>query len=251
MGTGLASLVGSGAIVGVPAAGPGVCTRCHGPALRGPGECWCCRQVGRALGEPPGSGPPVAVAALCRPGDELYSLLRRYKDAPVAEARRHFAVVLGRLLDDFLAGPRARLASDPLGIDASRVDHGIDMVVPVPSSSRPALAATAPCPLDAVLDASRRLGPLPRGRLARGPGPAGHLRAAPDAFVALEPLAGWRVLVLEDTWVTGARARSAASAAGIAGATVVAVLSIGRAVDPGATPEVAAWWAWATAGRAS
>ena len=246
------SLGASGAPFGVvPVPGPGACTRCHGPARRGPGECWCCRQVGRALGQPLGAGPPVAVVALCRPGDALHALLRRYKDGPVAEARRHHAAVLGRLLDGFLAGPRGAPGAGPARTGPTRLDALIDLVVPVPSSSRPAPAATLACPLDAVLDASRRLGSLPRGRLARGPGPIGHLRASPDAFVAPACLAGRRVLVVEDTWVTGARARSAATAMGIAGATVVAVVAIGRAVDPAAAPDLADWWRRTAAGQES
>lgn len=225
--------LGPRAPVPVPPPGPGVCTRCHGPARLGPGECWCCRRVGLALGEAPGAGPPVAVVALCRPGDVLHALLRRYKDGPVVEARRHHAAVLGHLLDRFVAG----------------LDLAVDGVVAVPSSTRPAVGGIPPCPLDAVLDASRILGRLPRLRLRRGPAPIGHLRASPDAFEVPGPVAGSRVLVVEDTWVTGARARSAADALRRAGATVVALLVIGRAVDPAAAPELAAWWARATAGR--
>jgi phosphoribosylpyrophosphate synthetase len=57
---------------------------------------------------------------------------------------------------------------------------------------------------------------------------------------------GRRVLVVDDTWVTGARARSAAAALALAGAQVVAALVIGRAVDPDASPAVARWWSGLT-----
>jgi hypothetical protein len=226
----------------VPPARPGVCRVCHGPARDGRPECWCCRATRRALG---GAGAPVVVpVALYRPGDELNAALRRYKDAPVAVARRHHAAVLARALDAFVVGHGPCLRRAGVGWDALAV---------VPSSSRAArgAAAAGPAtaalgrvahPLDAVCDATGALDGVARLALSPGPGVVGHLRPSAEAFVADGDVAGRHVLIVDDTWTTGAHALSAAAALTRSGATVTAVLVIGRVVDPGAAPGVAAWW---------
>jgi hypothetical protein len=67
---------------------------------------------------------------------------------------------------------------------------------------------------------------------------AGHqVRALdPERFRAAEPLAGARVLLLDDTWTTGASAQSAALALKRAGARSVAVVVLGRHMPAG--------WRW-------
>lgn len=219
-----------------PTAGPGVCRRCHGPSAQGP-ECWCCREVGRLLAQDPGSGPGLVPLALCRPGDALHGVLRRYKDAPALSARRHHAGVLAEMLQAFLArhGSCLEQAVGPW-----------DTLTLVPSTVRPPATGQAARPLDVVVSRVGELQGLYRLDLERGPGRARHLAPAPDAFRLAGSSAAdtspRRVLVLDDTWVTGARARSAAAALASAGAMVVAVVAIGRTVDPEAAPRLARWW---------
>ncbi len=50
----------------------------------------------------------------------------------------------------------------------------------------------------------------------------------PDKFTATRPLDGSPVLLIDDTWTTGANARSAAAALKAAGAQTVAAVVIGR-----------------------
>jgi predicted amidophosphoribosyltransferase len=191
-------------------------------------ECWCCRRVGALLDEAPGAGPRLVPVCLCRPGDALHGALRRYKDAPAVSARDHFARLLGALLDEFLRARWARLRDDIGSWDA---------VCPVPSSARGRVR-----PIDAVLSyvpALERTGVV---ELRLGSRRASHLSPAAEAFVAPADLAARRVLVLDDTWVTGARARSAAAALRRAGAEVAGIATIGRAVDPCAAPWVRRWW---------
>jgi len=223
----------------VPAAGPGVCRVCHGPAGHGRPECWCCRSVGAVLAD--GPAPMTVAASLFRPGDALHRLLRRYKDAPSVAARRHHVEALAGVLDRFLIGHEACLR---------RRCREWDTVAVVPSTRGAAGGAGVrrrglhvPEPFEAVLDATRSLAEVPRLRLAAGSGSVGHLRPAPDAFTVDGVGVGRRVLVLDDTWTTGAHARSAAVAVARAGAEVAGVLVIGRIVDPGASAAVAAWWA--------
>jgi glutamine phosphoribosylpyrophosphate amidotransferase len=163
----------------------------------------------------------------------MHSVLRRYKDGPVAEARRHHARLLARLVDELLFGSEA----------PDWWPGGVDAVAAVPSSSRPPVAGRLPCPVGDVMAESHALRQLPSVSLGRGPGRARHLRASANAFAPQGPVGGRRLLVFDDTWVTGARARSAAAALTAAGADVVGVLVLGRTVDPDASPALSAWWA--------
>ena len=51
---------------------------------------------------------------------------------------------------------------------------------------------------------------------------------APDRYVATRSLKGTRVLVVDDTWTTGAHAQSASTALKAAGADAVGVVALGR-----------------------
>ncbi len=231
------------AALGIPAppAGPGVCRRCHGPTVHGE-ECWCCRAVGRLLGQACGTGLRSVPLALCRPGDELHGALRRYKDSPALSARRHYAALLARLLQGFLLRHRPCLETAAGGWDALAV---------VPSSGRSPKTGSAPGPFNTVVGQVPALGAWPSLVLRRGPGRAGHMAADPSAFRLDDGADGdgaaisrpRRVLLLDDTWVTGARARSAAAALEEAGMVVVAVVVCGRSVDPAAAPRLGRWWA--------
>jgi hypothetical protein len=176
----------------------------------------------------------VVPLAVCRPGDAWHGVLRRYKDAGAVAARAHFTAVLRARLERFLTDHGSCLRAATGGWDALAV---------VPTTSRGAGRGIAH-PLVAVVRASS-LGEAPT--LAMGPGEvtAAHLRPSPAAFAV--PAVGpgepaRRVLVVDDTWVTGARARSAAAALAGAGHVVAGVLVLGLAVDPAAAPRVARWW---------
>ena len=239
---------GRGRVMGlaVPPLGPGVCVVCRGPARDGRPQCWCCRQVSAALGPGRGAGPALIPVALCRVGDALHHVLRGYKDAASAAVRQGHARRLAAHLEAFFiqheVGPEAAGA------------RPWDTVATVPSSTpgarrwdrRPA-AAPGSHPLHGVVarvPVLARCRPVgqPRRPGSRG---AGHLAPHLGAFVPDGDVSGLRVLVLDDAWVTGARLRSAAAALEDGGAVVVAMVVAGRVVDPGASPGVARWWAWA------
>ncbi|MGH3203292.1 MAG: hypothetical protein ACRDP5_14735 [Streptosporangiaceae bacterium] len=88
---------------------------------------------------------------------------------------------------------------------------------------------------------------LPACRLALRPGRQGRDLDL-DRFEILTRPAGASVLLLDDTWVSGASAQSAAAALKLAGARHVAVVVLGRHVNPGA-PASAALLAGLTAAR--
>jgi hypothetical protein len=232
----------------VPPVGPGVCAICHGPARDGRRECWCCRAVSSALGADLVGCPLVVPIGLYRTGDGLHRVLRGYKDAPAVAARRHFARRLGTYFASFLEGHGACIA------DAAPSTW--DSVAVVPSSARGRRprgrfrAPAPPHPLAAVLGAVPSLADVRRIDLEPGAGSADHLAPDPAAFEVSGEARGRRVLLLDDTWVTGARVRSAAATLGAAGAEVAAMVVAGRAVgavETAPVPALARWWQWAEA----
>jgi hypothetical protein len=79
--------------------------------------------------------------------------------------------------------------------------------------------------------------------LKLGDDPVGHNTASDTAFVTTRDVSGARVLVIDDTWTSGATAQSAASALALAGAEVAGIVPIGRIVSPSSSrPEDVAWW---------
>jgi predicted amidophosphoribosyltransferase len=107
-----------------------------------------------------------------------------------------------------------------------------DVITTVPSTRRPTSR-----PVEAVVAAVGTLARLHVPLLVRGQDPTGHLVASRHGFelaTGAEPLRlrGARVLVVDDSIVTGARAQSAAAALRLGGAQVVGVLALGRVVGP-------------------
>ena len=78
--------------------------------------------------------------------------------------------------------------------------------------------------------------------LQRGASEITHTVARDDGFAALRRLNGERVLLVDDTFTSGARAQSAASALNNAGAQVVAIVPIGRVITPAHGPHVGEYW---------
>jgi len=81
-----------------------------------------------------------------------------------------------------------------------------------------------------------------RALLRRGSGPLDHNRASDTGYEIVQDVAGLRVLIVDDTFTSGARAQSAASALQVAGATVVAIVPIGRYINPGFAQHVQDYW---------
>jgi hypothetical protein len=210
---------------------PGVtaCVICCGPTSRRFALCFACRTVVSRLGVPLA---PVMPAHLCPVPGALYTVLMGYKEAPVHEARRRFAARVCRLFADFFVTHRACLA-EAIGV-------GIDLVVPVPSSSRPGRASLEACDGLSELSVSS-VGPgatwAPRVlQRAEGGIVIGHMRPDAGAFAVPDPwraiVRGARVLLLDDTYVSGARAQSAAASLRLRGARSVLIVPLGRVIRP-------------------
>jgi orotate phosphoribosyltransferase len=72
----------------------------------------------------------------------------------------------------------------------------------------------------------------PATLVTAGPADLGCRELDPGRFRAIQPLPGAAVLLLDDTWTTGASVQSAALALRAAGARHVAVVVLGRHLNP-------------------
>ena len=197
---------------------------CRGPRRVGYAECFSCSRVLAQVSRPCRRVAPVSLYEL---GSPLHRALRAYKDGGSPGVRARYTSVVVGLLAGFLAA------------HASCVGAGAsppwDLATTVPSTS-----GAVPHPLEQVLATVPWL--KHRRSLVRTAVALGHLRAHDRGFEVSDAVQGQRVLVLDDTWTSGARAQSAASALAVAGAVVVAVVPLGRFVDPTWSPRVARWW---------
>jgi hypothetical protein len=212
-----------------------VCLICCGPSGGSHGVCFACRWVGSRLGVPL---VPVFPVRLCPLPSALYTVLLGYKEAPVGEARRRFAPMVGALVGSFLEAHAGCLAAAAGG--------ALELALPVPSTARPGGA-----PLNGVEGLARTVSAgIPAVRwspelLARSRAPVGHMRPDSSAFEVPADVrgavSGRRAVLLDDTYVSGARAQSAAAALRGAGARAVVIVALGRVLRPDRSPAHAAF----------
>ena len=196
-----------------PPGRPGICAVCRGPARRGFARCYQCAQhdlLGRSL-----LADAVVPVSYAVKGTAFAADLWRYKAwcAPSAAARTSLLALLLAFLHDHGAC---------VWRHAGMPAPGRLAVVPT-GCGRP-----GPHPL---LELSAPYLRLPVTRLVIRPGEQGR-DPNMSRFTAERTRPGASVLLLEDTWVSGASAQSAAAALKRAGARRVAVVVLGRHVDP-------------------
>ena len=192
--------------------------------------------VRRQLGTELTRTVPISLFA---PDSPLHQLLVGYKAAPSRRARDERQASLSRLLGEFLDLHLRCLVGPILEDDAAT------LAVPVPSSSAQRASWGGEHPLIGLIAAALvaepglSLAPV----IAKGAEPLGHLHASRRGFRLVGPVAGRRVLVLDDTYTSGARSQSAAVALARGGADVVAIVPIGRLIHPDHSPATGALWA--------
>ena len=173
---------------------------------------------------------PVLPAALCPLPGPLYRVLMGYKESPIEEARQQFARRVGDLFSVCLTDHRPCIEAELGG--------RVDLALPVPSSSRPGRA-----PLErvdglaevvvAALGSQTRWWPR---ALQRAEGEIGHMRPNAAAFAvpgaSLDAVREARVVLLDDTYVSGSRSQSAATALRLCRARAVVIVPLGRVLRP-------------------
>lgn len=215
----------SAQLVAPPSDAPDVCPMCRSwrPTV-GP-ICPNCAQAESDLSFHCGCVIPIS---LYRKPSLLRDWLTLYKSGDKdehLEYRRYIGAIVARF---FLEHGEA----------LRRTVGGYDAICAVPSAKR-----TGRHPLAQVFDDYVRPSNGPReDLLGKGPGEVGHRIMSDDAFVVLRPVVGFRVLLFDDVYTTGAAAQSAASALMLAGAEVPTIVVIARRLNLEYDPAVEAIW---------
>jgi hypothetical protein len=198
-----------------PRAGSDVCRVCFN-LTDGYGHCYACAHGGRWLD----AVGPISYSVA---GEQLHHALVTYKRRRDAVGRR-FGVELAAVLWRHLVHHESCLAH------AAGVRR-FTLVTTVPSSARERDDAH---PLHAVV--GDLVGPV-RDRharlLVRSGAPAAPHEFSVEKFACQTNLTGHSVLLIDDTWTTGANAQAAAAALKAAGAERVASVVIGRHLNRG------------------
>lgn len=199
------------------------CRTCRGPVQAGFARCYQCDTAASAAGGL--LADAVVPLGYAVKGGQLADDLRRYKsdrDGAAAAAGR-----LRSMLAEFLRDRGSRVW------EAAGMPGGPDVAAVVPSGqgrpgAHPLAGIVASCVALPLAGLSVAAPSAPRCRGVS----VGWLRAA-------GPVAGADVLLADDTWVSGGSAQSASAALKLAGARRVALVVLGRHVDP-ADPRSAA-----------
>ena len=217
-----------GALSPVPRAAPGVCRICHGAPRAGYGECLSCRRTTSQVSSPTSLVVPISLYAI---PSQLHAILWGYKNTSDQAVRGRQVVQVAAIVGRFLHQHRACIA----GVAGTH----FDAITVVPSSrGRPGSH-----PLEQAIGLLPSLASMLAPLLRPGADPIGEERHASDhAFEALKSATGRSVLIVDDTFTTGARVQSAASALHSAGAHVIAALVVGRVMRPDFSEESDTLW---------
>lgn len=214
-----------------PPAGAGVCDICHNAPFAGQTRCWSCQQTTGGVTHPVEHVVPISHYKL---GQQLHTILKDYKRSQSATVRAQFLLVVAATLSRFLR--------DHGGHVAAAGGDQWDVITIVPSKR----ASGAPHALELAIQRSARLSRSYQSLLEpwQPDFSAEAKRASSDrtyrARVAIDR--GTRVLLIDDTFTTGATVQSAATALTLAGATVVGAVVVGRVIHPDFTDEMGAMW---------
>lgn len=211
-----------------PQSGEAVCDVCHGAPFTGDARCWSCRQTTAGVTHPIELIVPISLYEL---GGQLYSVLSGYKRSSAQAVRRKHRLQVAATLHRFIRdhGDHVRAAAG----------EDWDTVTIVPSKS----GGHEPHPLERVIKLGRTLSRQYRPLLEPWkPDAIGRAQASDRGYRATTDVDGLRVLLIDDTFTSGATFQSAASALALAGARVVGGVVIGRVIHPDFSTEAAALW---------
>ena len=210
----------------VPRVRPGVCDVCHGAPGAGFTTCWSCSVTTSQVSRPIRTVVPISLYEL---NSQMHHVLRKYKDGRYPATRLLFRQQIAALLTRFLQ-VHGDCIRDIVG--------SWDVVTSIPSSA----GRAGPHPLDTAIRLSNYLRPQYEALLGAGEAALDHRRANDLGYVVIEDVTDLDVLLVDDTFTTGARIQSAASALSRAGANVAAAVPIGRVITPGFSEESKGLW---------
>lgn len=205
-------------LIPMPMDAPDVCPLCRSGRTRVDHLCFSCDRTSSQVGFPCEMVIPISYYTTPSP---LRDRMHDYKEHPDPEVRREQAHYVSAILARYVVQHH----------DAFVDRFGTwDSVVAVPSTHHdhaPALQVAAEENFPGAL------GPFTRP-LALGPGVMNFNQASPSGFVpqAGAALTRHRVLLVDDTYTTGARLQSAYHALVAADAVVVAAVVVTRKINP-------------------
>lgn len=211
----------------VPSAGDGVCVVCHGRPNPGFETCFSCEQTAGQVTLPCETVVPISLYEV---PSQLHFCLRGYKDNPSASVRSKLELDVAALAARFIRdhGDCIRESTDEW-----------DYITTVPSTSGKHGGVN---PLQAAFERVPWLGKQHREVLAPSEEPPKHNIATDTGLVTIADVDGDRVLLIDDTFTSGAHAQSAVSALQLAGVSVVAIVAIGRVIKPNFSETVKEFW---------
>ena len=201
-----------GAVMPIPAPGSGVCGICHS-SVEGYENCFPCNQARQFLQR---DVPKVVPISLEVEGEQLHHALKGYKDDRDADVRDRFAYQLAALSELFWR--RHVTCIEPF-----------DAITTVPSSDRNSF--------EAVVQRSHRLMELYQPLLTRAGPSATHQLDASKFSVQRDHVEGRRIVLVDDTFTSGATVFSAARVIRDAGGLVDFIVVIGRYIKRSYRPS--------------
>jgi predicted amidophosphoribosyltransferase len=202
-----------------PPAGLGVCDVCHGVPNAGYVRCWSCDQSTESVSHPCELLVPIS---LYRVGEQLHTVLKDYKRSPDERVRARHRYQVAAILHRFLR--------DHAGCIEAVAGTAWDTVTIVPSKT----PGADPHPLEQAIKLGKKLKATYQPLLAPDqPETIDRVYGDNRAFRTIEDVTGKQVLLIDDTFTSGATFQSAASRLALDGATVVAGLAIGRVITTG------------------
>jgi predicted amidophosphoribosyltransferase len=212
----------------VPFPGPGVCNVCHGAPGGSFSRCYSCTQtIGQVIY---GLELVVPISLGKKTDSQFYTTLMGYKSRYVSTARDQQRYQMAALYARFLHRHRPHI------VEAAGEDW--EVITIVPSSGQ----REGPHPLEITLGLSKYLKPQYKGLLKKGTATISHNKADNEGYDTTEDVTEKRVLLIDDTFTTGARVQSAASALALGGATVVAAVVAARIISPDFSDESRELW---------
>lgn len=187
-----------------------MCPFCHGACDPEYGQCYQCLTAERSVG-----AVDILPISMSLDGGLLHAHLRGYKDNRSAAVRARMSRRLAALLAVFVEHHRMCIGS-------------FDSVVGVPSATRSAVAS--------IVAQATSVRDVYRPALSAVPG-AGKDELRAGRFEVTRSVADERLLVLDDTFTSGATLFSGVAALREAGAVVVGPVVLGRHVQPGWPPS--------------
>jgi adenine/guanine phosphoribosyltransferase-like PRPP-binding protein len=161
---------------------------------------------------------------------QLHHVLRHYKTKQYPDLHDRFGAQVASLLSYFLT------------TNGNCIEHAAggkwDVITTVPSSGDRGGRHPLVTAINRVSGLRDQYEPL----LKRGSATISHLAASDDGYEVTRPLDGERILLVDDTFTSGSRAQSAASRLSLDGGDVVAIVPLGRVINPAFSETVSEYW---------